>query len=166
MSLLVPDTGLVFWMLVAFLILLFIVGKYGFPTIVGMVDKRKNFIDESLLAAKEANERLAGIKEEGERLLQQAREEHASILKDAEASRQRIVGEAREEAKAEGARMIAEAKQQIQTEKDAMMGDLRRQVADLSVAIAEKILREKINTDSAQMALIDRMLDEAERNRK
>jgi len=166
MSLLVPDTGLVFWMLVAFLILLFIVGKYGFPTIVGMVDKRKNFIDESLLAAKEANERLAGIKEEGERLLQQAREEHASILKDAEASRQRIVGEAREEAKAEGARMIAEAKQQIQTEKDAMMGDLRRQVADLSVAIAEKILREKINTNSAQMALIDRMLDEAERNRK
>jgi F-type H+-transporting ATPase subunit b len=166
MSLLVPDTGLVFWMLVAFLILLFIVGKYGFPTIVGMVDKRKNFIDESLLAAKEANERLAGIKEEGERLLQQAREEHASILKDAEASRQRIVGEAREEAKAEGARMIAEAKQQIQTEKDAMMGDLRRQVADLSVAIAEKILREKINTDSAQMSLIDRMLDEAERNRK
>ena len=166
MSLLVPDTGLVFWMLVAFLILLFIVGKYGFPTIVGMVDKRKSFIDDSLLAAKEANERLAGIKEEGERLLQQAREEHASILKDAEASRQRIVGEAREEAKAEGARMIAEAKQQIQTEKDAMMGDLRRQVADLSVAIAEKILREKIKTDSEQMSLIDRMIDEVESNKQ
>lgn len=166
MSLLVPDTGLVFWMLVAFLILLFIIGKYGFPTIVGMVDKRKSFIDDSLLAAKEANERLAGIKEEGERLLQQAREEHASILKDAEASRQRIVGEAREEAKAEGARMIAEAKQQIQTEKDAMMGDLRRQVADLSVAIAEKILREKIKTDSEQMSLIDRMIDEVESNKQ
>ena len=166
MSLLIPDTGLVFWMLVAFLILLFIIGKYGFPTIVGMVDKRKSFIDDSLLAAKEANERLAGIKEEGERLLQQAREEHASILKDAEASRQRIVGEAREEAKAEGARMIAEAKQQIQTEKDAMMGDLRRQVADISVAIAEKILREKIKTDSEQMSLIDRMIDEVESNKQ
>ena len=166
MSLLVPDTGLVFWMLVAFLILLFIIGKYGFPTIVGMVDKRKSFIDDSLLAAKEANERLAGIKEEGERLLQQAREEHASILKDAETSRQRIVSDAREEAKAEGARMIAEAKQQIQTEKDAMMGDLRRQVADLSVAIAEKILREKIKTDSEQMSLIDRMIDEVESNKQ
>ena len=166
MSLLIPDTGLVFWMLVAFLILLFIVGKYGFPTIVGMVDKRKGFIDDSLLAAKEANERLAGIKEEGERLLQQAREEHASILKDAEASRQRIVSDAREEAKVEGARMIAEAKQQIQTEKDAMMGDIRRQVADLSVAIAEKILREKINTDSEQMSLIDRMIDEVESNKQ
>lgn len=162
MSLLIPETGLVFWMLVAFLILLFIVGKFGFPTIVTMVDKRKNFIDESLQAAKEANERLAGIKEEGERLLQQARHEHASILKDAEASRQRIVSEAREEARAEGARMIEDAKQQIQTEKEAMMSDLRRQVADLSVAIAEKILREKINTDSAQMSLIDRMIDEVE----
>ena len=166
MSLLIPETGLVFWMLVAFLILLFIVGKYGFPTIVGMVDKRKNFIDESLRAAKEANERLAGVREESERMLQEARDEHASILKDAEASRQRIVNDARTEAKAEGARMLEEARQQIAAEKDAMMSDLRRQVADLSVAIAEKVLREKISTDTAQMSLIDRMIDELENQKK
>lgn len=166
MSLLIPETGLVFWMLVAFLILLFIVGKYGFPTIVGMVDKRKNFIDESLQAAKEANERLAGIKEESERMLQEARDEHASILKDAEASRQRIVSDARTEAKAEGARMLEEARQQIAAEKDAMLTDLRRQVADLSVAIAEKVIREKIDTDTAQMSLIDRMIDELETQKK
>lgn len=157
---------MVFWMLVAFLILLFIVGKYGFPTIVGMVDKRKNFIDESLRAAKEANERLAGVREESERMLQEARDEHASILKDAEASRQRIVNDARTEAKAEGARMLEEARQQIAAEKDAMMSDLRRQVADLSVAIAEKVLREKISTDTAQMSLIDRMIDELENQKK
>ena len=61
MSLLTPDIGLLFWMLVCFGIVFFLLAKLGFPIIVNKVDERKKFIDDSLNSAKAANERLAGI---------------------------------------------------------------------------------------------------------
>ena len=64
-SILTPDFGLLFWMLLAFLIVFFLMAKYGFPIITKMVEDRKNYIDESLQKAHEANERLAGIQQEG-----------------------------------------------------------------------------------------------------
>ena len=72
-SILTPDLGLLFWMLLAFLIVFFLLKKYGFSVIVNMVEERKAYIDESLEKAREANEKLSGIRQESERLLQEAR---------------------------------------------------------------------------------------------
>ena len=80
MDLITPDFGLLFWMTVVFLIVFFILWKWGFPVIVKMVNDRKEFIDESLRKAREANERLANIKTESESILQEAREKQALIL--------------------------------------------------------------------------------------
>jgi len=162
MSLLLPDTGLVFWMLIAFLVLLFVLGKYGFPMIVNSVDKRKNFIDDSIHAAEETNKRLANVKEESAQLLQKAKDEHSRILNEANNEHDKILTEAKESAKSEGARIIDDAKQQISKEKENMLKDVRNQVADLSVAVAEKILRKKMADSNEQMSLIERMLDELE----
>src|SRR5215510_4215109 len=96
--LLTPDFGLLFWMLVSFGIVFFILAKFGFPIIIKMVDERKAFIDQSLEAAKIANERLAGIQEESERILKQTRDEEIRILKDAQEMRNQIIGEAKEQA--------------------------------------------------------------------
>ena len=159
-AILTPDLGLLFWMAIAFLVVFGVLAKFGFPAIIKMVDERKQYIDDSLRKAHEANEKLANIQKEGESILQEARERQAQILKEATATRDAIVEKAQEKARVEGARLLSEAKAEIESEKQAAISDIRRQVATLSVEIAEKVLREKLSTDKAQMDLIDRMLDD------
>ncbi len=166
MDLLLPDSGLLFWMTLVFIIVFIILKKAGFPVIVGMVKERKAFIDESLKKAHEANEKLANIQKEGESILQEAREKQAAILKEAAETRDAIVGKAQDKAREEGTRLLAEAKAQIETEKQNAIREIRSQVADLSVQIAEKVLREKLSSDKQQMDMINRLLDEVSSDNK
>ena len=147
-------------MLVAFLVVFLLLAKFGFPVITGMVEERKNYIDESLRKAHEAQERLANIEKEGESILQEAREKQAQILKEAAETRDAIVEQAQTKARSEGARLLDEAKAAIEQEKKAAIADIRSQVATLSVDIAEKVLRQNLKDDKSQMDLIDRMLDD------
>nr|MBP7472055.1 F0F1 ATP synthase subunit B [Prevotella sp.] len=160
MDLLIPDSGLLFWMTVVFILTFLILWKWGFPAIVKMVNERKDFIDDSLRKAHEANDKLANIQKEGESILQEAREKQSQILKEAADTRDAIVEKAQDKAKEEGARLLTEAKSQIETEKQNAIRDIRSQVADLSVQIAEKILKEKLSSNDKQMEMIDRLLDE------
>ena len=125
MSLITPDFGLFFWMAVVFIIVLAILWKWGFPSIVNMVNSRKEFIDDSLRKAHEANERLANIQKEGETMLQNAREKQAQILKDAADTRDAIVVKAQEKATNEGSRLLNEAKAEIEAEKQNAIRDIR-----------------------------------------
>ena len=159
-SILTPDFGLLFWMLLAFLVVFFILAKWGFPAITGMVEKRKAFIDESLKNAREANEKLATLEAESETLLREAREKQASILQEAMATRDGIIRDAQTKAQTEGAKLLAEAKAQIEVEKQNALREIRSQVADLSVGIAEKVLRQQLQDNAQQEELIGRMLDE------
>ncbi|MFW5624178.1 MAG: F0F1 ATP synthase subunit B [Prevotella pectinovora] len=159
-SILTPDLGLLFWMLLAFLVVFFVVAKFGFPVIIGMVENRKQYIDESLKKAHEASERLANIQKEGETMLQEARQKQAQILKEAADTRDAIVAQAKEKAREEGNRLIAEAKSEIESQKQAAISEIRAQVAELSVKVAEKILRKELDSDAKQMETIDRLLDE------
>jgi len=159
-SILTPDLGLLFWMLLAFLVVFGVLAKFGFPAIIHMVDERNKYIDESLRKAHEAQERLANIEKEGESILQEAREKQALILKEAAQTRDAMVEQAQEKARAEGARLMDEAKAAIEQEKKAAIADIRQQVATLSVEIAEKVLKQNLKDDKSQMDLIDRMLDE------
>ena len=160
MDLLIPSTGLLFWMTITFLVVFFLLWKFGFPVITGMVKERQAFIDESLKKAHEANERLANIQKEGESILQEAREKQAQILKEAAETRDAIVEQAQTKARSEGARLLDEAKAAIEQEKKAAIADIRQQVATLSVQIAEKVLKQNLKDDKSQMDLIDRMLDD------
>ena len=164
MDLLIPSTGLLFWMSLTFLVVLFILWKFGFPVTTSMVQERKAFIDDSLRQAREANERLANIQKEGESILQEARDKQAQILKEAAETRDAIVEKAQVKAREEGARLINDAKAEIEQEKKAAIADIRRQVAELSVEIAEKVLRQNLKGDKAQMDLIDRMLNDVSSN--
>lgn len=159
-SILTPDVGLMFWMLLAILVVFGLMAKFGFPVIINMVNERKNYIDESLQKAHEANERLASIEQEGERLLNEARARQAEILSQAKATSDSIVREAREKAQEEGAKMLQDAKAQIAAEKENALRDIRETVADLSVVIAEKVVRQKLANTTEQQKLIEQMLDE------
>ena len=165
MDLLIPSTGLLFWMTITFLVVFCLLWKFGFPVITSMVKERQAFIDDSLRKAHEANERLANIQKEGESILQEAREKQAQILKEAADTRDAIVEKAQEKARAEGARLLNDAKAEIEQEKAAAIADIRKQVATLSVEIAEKVVRQQLSNDKAQMDLIDRMLDDVSSNK-
>lgn len=165
-SILTPDLGLLFWMLLAFIVVFYVVAKFGFPAIINMVEERKQYIDESLAKAKEASERLANIKAEGESMLQEARQKQAQILKEAAETRDAIVAQAQDKAREEGNRLIAEAKAEIDSQKQAAISEIRSQMADLSVKVAEKILRKELSTDARQMDTIDRLLDEVVEDNK
>ena len=160
MSLLLPDSGLLFWMTLVFLVVFFILWKWGFPSIIKMVNERKEYIDESLAKAEEANLRLANIQKQGEELLMEAREKQAQILREASQTRDSIVEQAQEKAHEESARILSEAKAEIESQKQAAIRDIRSQVAELSVQIAEKILRKQLTTSAEQAQLIDSLLDE------
>lgn len=163
-SILTPDFGLFFWMLVAFLVVFAILAKFGFPVITGMVEERKNFIDASLRKAHEAEERLSNISKEGESILQEARAKQAQILKEATEARDAIIEKAQEKARQESARLLSDAKTEIEQQKKAAIADIRQQVATLSVVVAGKVLKQNLEGDKAQMELIDRMLDDVSSN--
>ena len=160
MSLLLPDSGLLFWMFLSFGIVFVVLAKYGFPIIVKMVEGRKTYIDQSLEVAREANAQLSKLKEQGEALVVAANKEQGRILKEAMQERDKIIHEARKQAEAAAQKELDEGKKQIQIEKDEAIRDIRRQVAILSVDIAEKVIRKNLDDKREQMEMIDRMLDE------
>ncbi len=160
MNLLLPDSGLVFWMTIIFAIVFFILAKFGFPIITGMVDKRTKRIDDAIAAARKAEESLAGVVQEQERLLAEAQAEHTRILQDAASQRDSMIAKAQEEAQKEAAKILDDAKARIQEEKEAALRDVRREVAMISVAIAEQVVRKELSSDKSQMELIDKLIDE------
>lgn len=159
-SILTPDFGLLFWMLLAFGVVFFFLAKYGFPAITKAVEERKNYIDESLKNARETNERLANVKIESENILKEAHEQQARIIKEAMVTRDNIIAEARNKAQTEGQQLFEEAKKQIVAEKENALRDIRSQVADLSVLIAEKVIRRQLDNAEEQEKYIDRILND------
>lgn len=166
MGLLTPDSGLLFWMVVCFGVVFFILAKYAFPVIINAVDKRKEYIDSSLEAARQANEQLQQAKTEVENLLAEARRQQSAILKEAAATRDQIVADARGRAREEAQKALDETRHQIAAEKESAVNDIRRQVAVLSVDVAEKILRRELSKDQEQLDFINRMIAEVESERE
>ena len=161
MNLMLPDSGLLFWMTIIFAIVFFILAKFGFPIITGMVEKRNKRIDDALEAARTAEEALARLSQEQERLLAEAKAEQSRILQEASQQRDSMIAKAQEEARTEAVKILDEAKIRIQEEKEAALRDVRREVATLSLAIAEKVIRKELSDDKEQMELIGKMTDEA-----
>ena len=162
MGLLTPDPGTLFWMVICFGVVFFILAKYAFPVIIGMVDKRKKFIESSLEAARQANEQLQQVKAEANALLAQAHQQQTAILKEAAATRDQLIADARTRAREEAQKALDETRHQIAAEKESAINDIRRQVAVLSVAVAEKILRKELSDDKEQQDFINRMIAEIE----
>lgn len=160
MSLLLPDSGLLFWMLLTFGVVFAILAKYGFPVITKMVEERKAYIDRSMEVARQANEQLAKLKKESEALIAAANKEQGRILREAMHERDKIIVEARKQAEAAAQKELDDVRMQIKQEKEEAIRDIRRQVAVLSVDIAEKVIRKNLGQKQEQMDMIDRMLDE------
>ena len=165
MSLITPDFGLIFWMVIIFGAVFFILAKFGFPVITRMVEKRNDHIAGSLKAAEEAQRKLAGLAEEQAALIEKTRLEQGRLIKEASETRDAIVAQAKEQASREAAAMIEHAKTEIAAERESAIRDIRSQVASISVEVAEKIVRKDLGDAGSQQALLDRLVDEASKAR-
>lgn len=164
MSLITPDFGLLFWMTLIFAVVFFILAKFGFPIITGMVEKRSDRIDESLRKAEEAEQAIAEMDERREQIISDAKAEQARILREASATSDSIVAKAQDKAKEEASKILEQARIEIAAEKESAMRDIRRVAAQLSVEVAEKVLRADLAEDKKQGAYLDRLIDEVQRS--
>ena len=160
MDLMLPDTGLLFWMTVIFGLVLFILTKFGFPLITGMVEKRNKRINDSLEAARAAEQAIAHLKEEQDRIIAETRAEQSKLMQEAAAERDRMIAQAQDQARAEAQKIMEDAKERINQEKEAAMSELRNEVAKMSIAIAEKVVRKDLASDAGQKDLVDKLVDE------
>ena len=160
MNLMLPDSGLLFWMTIIFAIVFFVLAKFGFPIITGMVEKRNKRIADSLEAARIAEDAIAHLTEEQERIISETRASQAKLLQEAAAERDKMIAQAQDKAREEAQKIMDEARVRIQEEKEAALTEVRQEVAKLSIAIAEKVVRKELSSDASQKALVDKLLDE------
>lgn len=160
MNLLLPDSGLLFWMTIIFAIVFFILAKFGFPIITSMVDKRSRRINDSLEAARVAEEALAHLVQEKERILDETRQEQNRLMKEAAAEREMMIAQAQNQAKEEAEKILADTRARIQEEKEAAMREIRNEVAAISLAIAEKVVRKELASDQNQKELVNSLVDQ------
>jgi len=161
MSLVTPDFGLLFWMVVIFGLVFFLLAKFGFPIITDMVDQRSAKIQQSLKDADEIEARMAKWKVEQAQMQEQTRREQSAILKEATETKAKIVADAKQQAKEEADKLLAEAKLQIAAEKESALRDVRKEIALLSVEVAQKVLRRELSDEGSQRAFLDKLVDEA-----
>ncbi|MDR1405973.1 MAG: F0F1 ATP synthase subunit B [Prevotellaceae bacterium] len=159
---LTPDFGLLFWMMVSFLLVLGLLAKFGFPVITRMVNERRDHISRSLEAAEEATRKLEHVKEESLAMLDEARRQQAAIIKKAMADGEQLLLNAQQRAVEETEKQLALARQRIELQKEKALGEINAQVAILSVDIAEKVLHRQLDDKMKEEAFILQMLNEAE----
>ena len=162
MELITPDFGLLFWMTLAFGIVFFILAKFAFPVINGMLKKREEDINNALELAERTHKEMEQLQANNEQLLQQAKEERMKMLNEAKQLSDKFIEEAKNKANEEKDRIIENAKEIIEHEKMAATTEIKNQIADISIKVAEKIIAKKLDSDKEQLDYINRLLEEIE----
>lgn len=162
MELITPDFGLLFWMTIAFGIVFFVLAKFAFPVINGMLKKREEEINNALELAERTHKEMEQLQANNEQLLQQAREERVKMLNEAKQLSDKFIEEAKVKANEEKDRIIENAKEVIEHEKLAATTEIKNQIADISIKVAEKILGKALESDKEQLDYINRLLEEIE----
>lgn len=147
-------------MLVVFLLLLFILGKFAYPYITKAISEREDYINNAVKVADEAHAKLEKIEEERKAILAKATEEQNQAIKTVKEMQARLEAEAEGKAREKADKIIAEARASIEAERQQALKDVRNEVARLSVNIAEKVLRKDLENDQAQMDLVNRLIEE------
>jgi len=156
--------GLFFWQTVLFLALLFLLRKYAWKPILNAVNEREEGIKKALDSAENAKREMENLQADNQKLLNEARAERETMLKEARDIKNKMIEEAKDEAKQEANKLISQAQSSIQSEKKAAISDLKSQVANLSIEIAEKVMREELSNKGKQVKLVESMLGEAKLN--
>ncbi len=156
--------GLFVWQTLLFVLLIFLLKKFAWKPILNAVNEREEGIKNALAEAEKARQEMQNINADNERILKEARSERDGMLKEAREIKNNLIEEAKEEAKIQANKLIDQAKTSIQTEKLAAIADLKNQVAELSINIAEKVVKDELSNKGKQLKLVEQMLKEAKLN--
>lgn len=158
------NIGTVAWASIAFIIVLVLLKKLAWKPILSSLDERESSIKEALSSAEKAREEMAKLQSENEDLLREARIERDQMLKEAREARETMIAEAKGKASDEADKIIAAARENIHHEKMAAISELKNQVAQLSIEIAEKILKSQLSDDAKQKELVKNLMDDVNLN--
>ena len=164
MDLITPQLGLLFWQTVLFLLLLFLLTKFAWKPIMTSLKEREDSIESALRMADQAKLEMQQLKAGNEKLMAEARHERDRTLAEAQQMATQLIEMAKNKATEEGARMITQAREAIQTEKNAALAAVRNTAAQLSLDIAERILRRELTDTSAQQKLVEEYLKDVKLN--
>lgn len=164
MDLLIPEVGLIIFQTIAFLLLMFVLGKFAWKPVLAAIKEREQSIDDALNKAELAKQEMARLTSQNEELMKQARAERDEILKEAKMLKDSIVNEAKTSAQTEGAKLIEKARIEIENQKKAALAELKGQVSTLSLDIAERVLRSQLDDKTKQQDLVANLLKDVELN--
>jgi len=164
MQIVTPELGLIFWQLVIFLIVLFLLAKFAWKPILSSLKEREDSIETALRMADQAKLEMQLLKASNEKLLAEARQERDRMLQEATQMANQLIEQAKTKATEEGGRMIVQAREAIQNEKNAALAEVKNTAAQLSVDIAERILRRELTDTAAQQQLVDSYLKDVKLN--
>ncbi|MDE6382436.1 MAG: F0F1 ATP synthase subunit B [Muribaculaceae bacterium] len=164
MELFTPDFGLVFWMFVAFILLFLVLAKWGWPVIIKMMDQRANTIDQGVEDARKAKEQLDNARAEAQKYVKEAQARQAEMLREAAKMKTDIIEEARSEAQTAAKKEMDAARIAIEQARKEAELSFRNEVGRFSIDIAEKMMRERMSDNKAQTELVNKLLDEIEKN--
>ena len=164
MDLITPQFGLIFWMVVTFLTVLFILKKFAWKPILSALSEREKSIQDALDNAKKTKEEMTALKADNERLIQEVRGERDKMLREARDTKDAIIAESKSKAQAEANKILAAARETLNMEKNAALTELKNQVASMSIEIAEKILRHELSNDEKQKALVENLIKDISLN--
>ena len=160
----VAPESLIFWTTIIFLAFFFLLKKLAWKPILNAVKEREDSINDALLSAEKARLEMQNLKSDNERILKEARAERDTMLKDAREIREKLIAESKEEALKQSAKLIEQAKFTIENEKQAAIVELKNQVAELSISIAEKVIKEELSSKDRQLKVIGEMLKDVKLN--
>jgi F-type H+-transporting ATPase subunit b len=155
-----PGFGLLFWTFIIFILFWGLVGKFAFNPIKNALKKRENDIQSALDEAKNAKEEMAKLNTDNQRLLNEAREERAKLLREAKVVGDKFISDARDKAKGEAQKIVAEARQEIENQKNKAIIEVKNQVGQMSVDIAEKLIRQQMGQTQEQKTLVEKLVNE------
>jgi F-type H+-transporting ATPase subunit b len=156
--------GTVIWTTIAFLIVVFVLGKFAWPSILNSIKEREESIEDALKAAEKAKNQMRDLKESNEKLLAEARMERDKMLKEAREVKESIISEAKERATVEADKVIAASREAIRNEKSAAIAEIKTQVAELSILVAEKILKAELSSKDQQNIFVEEAMKNAKLN--
>jgi F-type H+-transporting ATPase subunit b len=164
MGIIIPDPGLLFWMIISFLIVWLILKKYAWKPIINALKNREKSIENALKLADKAKAEMSKLQADNEKILAEARLERDKLIKEARQTKERIIDEAKGQAQEEVKKLMESARVSIQNEKKAAIREIKDQVGKLSILVAEKIMREKLSEASSQAEYIDHLLKDIKLN--
>lgn len=156
--------GLFFWQIFVLVVLIFLLKKFAWKPILQSLNEREEGIQKALDSAEEAKKEMQNLKADNEKMKQEARQERDAMLKEAQQMKKQMISEASEEAAKKADDILVKAQTSIENEKKAAIDDLRKQVAEYSLQIAEKVLKEELKDKKAQNQLVDRELENVKLN--